>query len=347
MSVNFEMVRDGTRWDLDKKEVVLGRDPQADVRLTSDEFLMVSRRHAVVRTISESEVWLEDQNSFNGTLLNGRRITRERLTSGDLVRLGDDGPEFRVTLGASSGVSLRPGTDPGGRGTTAGGSLTPPLGSYSAPTAFSAGAPERTPPPTQYGGGGSAAKDPPPTNYSPRPSTGGFATTSHTPAPDVAPTHMAGTSGGLQAPALSASAQMPRATYDELSPGEEAMLENKIAMTRNLLLFVILLCIALGAVIVYQGQEIKKTRETLNAMQRQAENAVGQFMPQLNNRLNRFDSRLDDFQAKMDKMDANMKRAEDHFVVRMNEEMPKIMDRYVQMKANELQRGGKAQVQVR
>ena len=101
------------------------------------------------------------------------------------------------------------------------------------------------------------------------------------------------------------------------------MLESKIAMTRNLLLFVILLCIALGAVVIYQGQEIKKTRETLNSMQRQAENAVGQFMPQLNNRLNRFDTRLDEFQGKMDKMDENMKHAEDRFVARMNTEMPK------------------------
>ncbi|MDP9267118.1 MAG: FHA domain-containing protein [Acidobacteriota bacterium] len=355
MTVDIEMLRDGTRWTLDQREVTLGRDPDSDVRLTADEFLMVSRRHAIVRTVGEGDVWLEDQNSFNGTLLNGRRISNERLNSGDLIRLGDDGPEFRVTFG--TGVMLRPGTNPDLRGATAAGSNTPPLGSYSAPTAFSAGA-ARTPPPTQYGGGGvgssgtGATKEPPPTSYGGRPGTGGFATTSRTPAPPQiptheVPTHMAGTSGGLQAPALSASAQMPAATYDELSPGEEAMLESKIAMTRNLLLLVILLCIALGAVVIIQGQEIRKTRETLNAMQRQAENAVGQFMPQLNNRLNRFDSRLDDFQGKMDQMDANMKRAEDRFVVRMNTEMPKIMDRYVQMKANEIQRSTKGQVQIR
>jgi len=208
----------------------------------------------------------------------------------------------------------------------------------------------RTPLPTQYGGGASK-NEPPPTNYGGGPRGGGFATTSRTPAPPEVPTQMPGTSGGLQAPAVGASAEMRAAEagadYDELSPGEEAMLESKIAMTRNLLLFVILLCIALGAVVIYQGQEIKKTRETLNSMQRQAENAVGQFMPQLNNRLNRFDTRLDEFQGKMDKMDENMKHAEDRFVARMNTEMPKIMDRYVQMKANEIQRSTKGQVQIR
>jgi len=125
------------------------------------------------------------------------------------------------------------------------------------------------------------------------------------------------------------------------------MLERNLAVTRNLLVLVILLCLALGAVVVYQGQEIRKTRDTLNAMQKQAEGAVGQFMPSLNTRLNRFDSRLDQFQQKMDAMDGNIKKAEDRFVQRMDVEMPRIMDRYLQMKANELQRGAKAEVKVR
>jgi hypothetical protein len=316
---------------------------------------MVSRRHAVVRTIAEDELWLEDQNSFNGTLLNGRRITaREPLRSGDVIRLGEDGPEFRVTV-----MAARPGTDPHVRPTAGMSSVTPPLGSYSAPTSFSA-AGSHTPPPTQYGvpksayGSdtavpGASPATPAPTQYAAgtRPAGGGFATTSRTPAPDV-PTHMPSTSGGgLQAPVLSASAQMPHPSYDEFAPGEEAMLERKIAVTRNLLFAVIILCLVLAGIVAYQGQEIRKTHETLNAMQRQAENAVGQFMPQLNGRLNRFDSRLDDFQAKMDQMDGNMKRAEDRFVTRMDTEMPKIMDRYIQMKANELQRGANAKVQVR
>lgn len=358
MSLDIEMVRDGKRWNFAKQEITLGRDATSDIRLTADEFLMVSRRHAIVRVMPNGELWLEDQNSFNGTLLNGRRVSTERLRFGDVIRLGEDGPEFRVISSRTSDPGLRPGSDPGLRTSATGSTNTPPLGSYSPPTVFSGEGGSKAPAPTQYSAP-KLPKESQPTNYSAvpkaaattgtgaRPATGGFATTSHTPAPDVS-TQMPGTSGGLQAPSLSAS-QMNAApsSYDEVSPGEEAMLENKIAVTRNLLIFVILLCIVLGGVIVYQGQEIRKTRETLNSMQRDAQNAVGQFMPQLNNRLNRFDSRLDEFQTKMDQMDSNMKRAEDRFVVRMDSEMPKIMDRYLQMKANELQRSGKAQVQVR
>jgi hypothetical protein len=355
MSVDIEMLRGGMRWSFDKSEINFGREADSDVRLGADEYLMVSRRHALLRIVAEHEMWLEDQNSFNGTLINGSRIVgRERLSSGDVIRLGDDGPEFRVSVSTA-----RPGTDPHVRATAGLATNTPPLGSYSAPTSFSGGG-SHTPPPTQYGVPKSAygsdtavpsaaAAKPAPTQYAAgaRPAGGGFATTSRTPAPEV-PTHMPSTSGGgLQAPVLSASAQMRHPNFDEFAPGEEAMLERKIAITRNLLFAVIILCLVLGGVVVYQGQEIRKTRETLNAMQRQAENAVGQFMPQLNGRLNRFDSRLDDFQGKMDQMDGNMKRAEDRFVTRMDTEMPKIMDRYIQMKANEIQRGANAKVQVR
>ena len=354
MTIDIEMIQDGKRWSFGKREVSIGRDPECDVRLTSDAYLMVSRRHALVR-LDGDQLWIEDQNSFNGTLVNGRRITREPLHPGDSVRLGDDGPELRVSLapGIATGVS-----------TAEMGSVSPTDQTPAPPTQYSG--PARTPPPTQYAAGtrtppptqystprqpapaGDPARTPPPTSYSaPRPQTGGFGTTSHTPAPSGISTHIPNAAGGLDAPAVGASAQMPAVSYDELSPGEEAMLERKIAMMRNLLVFVIVLCVGLAGVVIYQGQEIRKTRETVTAMQRQAENAVGTFMPQLDTRLKHFDQRMDNFQGKMDEMDANMKKAEDRFVVRMDAEMPKIMDRYIQMKANELQRGAHAQVQVR
>ena len=315
MKVELESLADGKRWSFDQREVSLGRDAQCDVRPAGE---MVSRRHAIVLRTPEGELWLEDQNSFNGTLLNGRRIMRERLHPGDVFRLGEDGPEFRLGTGAA---------------TIAG---TMEMGSIGATTVRAT--------PTQMAG---AARTPLPT------SVGGFATTSHTPAPsqEKIPTAIPKTAGGMKAPtgyaAPAAASAIAPPSYDEISPEEEAMLERNLAVTRNLLVLVILLCLALGAVVVYQGQEIRKTRDTLNAMQKQAEGAVGQFMPSLNTRLNRFDSRLDQFQQKMDAMDGNIKKAEDRFVQRMDVEMPRIMDRYLQMKANELQRGAKAEVKVR
>jgi hypothetical protein len=321
---------------------------------------MVSRRHATVRATSDGETWLEDQASFNGTLLNGRRIQRERVASGDIIRLGEDGPEMQLTLGdAASRTTGGLGTSTDQMGSvsqTDGAGISPPTQFTGGPkpqapptqygasrttapdTQYGGGAGRGSPPPTQYGG----AQQAPPTAYAQRP--GGFATTSHTPAPTNMPSTAA---GGLEAPAVGVSGETPRPTYNELSTGDEVMLENKIGMLRNLTVVVMILCVALIGVVIYQSQEIKKTQDTLNAMQRQATDAVGQFMPQLNTRLNRFDNRLDEFQTKMDQMDANMKKAEDRFVARMDIEMPKIMDRYVQMKANELQRGANVQVKAR
>src|SRR3954470_13510918 len=201
MSLDIEMVRDGKRWHVAKSEVLFGRDAESDVRLTADEYLMVSRRHAIIRVMPNGELWLEDQNSFNGTLLNGRRVSTDRLRFGDTIRLGEDGPEFRIINSRTSDPGLRPGTDAGVRtSSSTGATNTPPLGSYSPPTVFSGEGGSLPPAPTQYSAP-KLPKEPPPTNYSsapksspatgtgPRPTTGGFATTSHTPAPEV-PTQM-------------------------------------------------------------------------------------------------------------------------------------------------------------
>lgn len=328
MKIEIESIGDGKRWTFEQREVVLGRDPQCDVRLSDEGHPMVSRRHAVVVTTPEGELWLEDQNSFNGTLLNSQRITRERLDPGDIFRLGGDGPGFRVNLPGVSAVY---------------GAETKPLGMNVSPAHTQAGHGMRAMPASP--GFGTTAQ---------RPAPAGFATTAQRPAPPVAaPTPLPtpaprATGAGIAAPTgYSAPPTEPDSSYDELTLEEQAMLERKIAVMRNLVVIVILLCLGLVGVVVYQGQEIRKTHDTLRAMQRQADSAVGQFMPSLNSRLNRFDSRLDEFEVKMNSLDNQMRRAEDRFVQRMDVEMPKIMDRYLQMKANELQRGGKAEVRVR
>lgn len=280
MQIDIELGRTGQRWQLEKDEIRLGRDPQCEVRLTADEYLMVSREHALLRAAGD-ELWVEDRNSYNGTFVNGKRAGRERLQPGDVVRLGQDGPELRVSFAAAdSRITRMPSTAQVHAASTAAG---------------------------------------------------------------VAPTH----GGGMfAAPTKAQRAAAPTAYTDEFNAGEEAMLERKLNVVRNLLLLAIVVCGVLAGVLIYQGQEIKRNRETLTAMQKQAENAVGQFMPQLNQRLNRFDKRLDDFQVQMDAMDATMQKSEDRFVKRLNEEVPKIMDKYWQKKANEMKSGG-ARIEIR
>ena len=106
-------------------DVVLGRDPGADVVLT-DPSNEVSRRHARI-VIRGTEAVLEDLVSTNGTFVNGERLDGPYvLRAGDKVRLGGCTLEF---VPAPAPAPTRPGGDGEGtltviRGTDEGESTT-------------------------------------------------------------------------------------------------------------------------------------------------------------------------------------------------------------------------------
>lgn len=79
------------------KEVLrFGRAPEMDVVINATTGV-VSRRHAEVRR-SDDKFLLTDLGSFNGTLLNGKRITEPTpLDNGALIQLGLGGPLLRFT----------------------------------------------------------------------------------------------------------------------------------------------------------------------------------------------------------------------------------------------------------
>jgi hypothetical protein len=62
----------------------IGRGLVADVRLEDSH---VSRRHAILALRGDGARILDDR-SYNGTFVNGRRVTVEYLTDGDVVRFG-------------------------------------------------------------------------------------------------------------------------------------------------------------------------------------------------------------------------------------------------------------------
>src|SRR5215471_15649717 len=110
---------------------------------------------------------------------------------------------------------------------------------------------------------------------------------------------------------------------------DEAMIQQKLNSVRNLVYLLVAMVAVLLGVIFYQSQQIDKNRAELNDMRRQAQSAVAQFTPQLDQRLNAFDKRLD-------QVDEKMKNAEDEFMSRMNKELPRMLDRYVDRKVKEL-----------
>jgi predicted component of type VI protein secretion system len=68
---------------LAKERVTLGRRPHNDVVV---DHPAVSAEHAVIVTIA-GDSFLEDLNSTNGTLVNGQRVKKHFLQSGDLIEL--------------------------------------------------------------------------------------------------------------------------------------------------------------------------------------------------------------------------------------------------------------------
>ena len=70
----------------DGKDFDIGLDPKCSVNLRD---LLVSRRHAVLKTNEAGECWIEDLASRNGTYVNGERLSsNERLLrDGDVISI--------------------------------------------------------------------------------------------------------------------------------------------------------------------------------------------------------------------------------------------------------------------
>jgi hypothetical protein len=74
----------GTRHQLTTGRNVIGRGTDADIRLPDTG---VSRKHVDV-VLEGGVATVEDLGSTNGTLVNGRRISRQPLADGDVIRIG-------------------------------------------------------------------------------------------------------------------------------------------------------------------------------------------------------------------------------------------------------------------
>ncbi len=70
---------------LDKERVTIDRHPDNDIVLKDDR--AISGHHAVIITIM-NDSFLEDLESTNGTIVNGRRVGKHPLSNGDLIQIG-------------------------------------------------------------------------------------------------------------------------------------------------------------------------------------------------------------------------------------------------------------------
>jgi pSer/pThr/pTyr-binding forkhead associated (FHA) protein len=99
--------RDGQfqkEWVLKPGNLLIGRHPDCDIRLDDTT---VSGRHAMI-TVRNSpymegllDVFIEDLDSTNGTLVNGKKVRRHMLKHGETAHIG--GHEFAFVDEATRG----------------------------------------------------------------------------------------------------------------------------------------------------------------------------------------------------------------------------------------------------
>ncbi|MCA9125885.1 MAG: FHA domain-containing protein [Planctomycetales bacterium] len=85
---SFYVIRgadNGQHFSIRGEVTQIGRGQGSPIQLNDTE---VSRQHAVIYRTSDGEHEIADNNSSNGTYINSRRITREKLHSGDRVQVG-------------------------------------------------------------------------------------------------------------------------------------------------------------------------------------------------------------------------------------------------------------------
>ena len=130
-----QQVKAGARERFNTEVVTLGRHPLSNLRFVPQVDLDVSVRHAELRE-SDGEWSINDLQSTNGTYVNSERITGTRvLATGDLVRLGVNGPQVEVQIGGrTSGATVadakRVSTEPPARRTPPGCAPTSPSGGH-------------------------------------------------------------------------------------------------------------------------------------------------------------------------------------------------------------------------
>ncbi len=101
----------GKRFDIDRKEIVLGRHPDCHVTI---EVGAVSRQHAKIHRVGDA-LQLEDLGSRNGTFLNGQLITQQtKLHDGDLIRICDVEFSFHKEDDSSALLQVANSTSAGG-----------------------------------------------------------------------------------------------------------------------------------------------------------------------------------------------------------------------------------------
>ena len=320
--VTLELLSQGKSEKFTKPEIHLGRDPSCDCVFRSEDFPMVGRQHALLRSNGVGWV-IEDLHSTNGTFVNQVRVDRHQLEPGDTLRLGSDGPEIRVQfvdLGFAETARM-----PGLAGTT----VSPIPGATLAPGGL---------PPTRPAELAAAATPPiaatkphePPSTRQATPAAPTIAKTKPSPPPPSGPMRTINVSEPEAAePEPEVSTVAPPEQQEEISEEEDPMNDQKLSLLRNLVILMVGLVLVLGGIVISQMQQLSDIRQSIVDMRADGQQAMKRFEPELDNKMNKLES-------DMNAMDGKMQAAQEKFMKQIDAEMPKVLDKYIDKKMKEV-----------
>ncbi|MGD8568563.1 MAG: FHA domain-containing protein [Gammaproteobacteria bacterium] len=81
LALDGEILRE---YEIDRDYISIGRKHENDIQLND---LTISGRHALISRAGDN-IYLEDLNSTNGTLVNGNYVSKYALKHGDIIQVG-------------------------------------------------------------------------------------------------------------------------------------------------------------------------------------------------------------------------------------------------------------------
>ena len=90
---------------LSQEIIKIGRLQTSDIRLDDEK---VSRMHAVIEVTAPGEVFIIDLGSASGTLVNGEKINKRKLQTGDQVQIGNKRLHLDIITGTVAVASSPP-----------------------------------------------------------------------------------------------------------------------------------------------------------------------------------------------------------------------------------------------
>ena len=302
----LESMESKERWKFTKRVIRIGMDASNDLSIPAQGG--ISGRHLMI-LLEDDGWWVEDLGTTTGTYVNGKRTVRAQLCKDDVLQIGTQGPRLIVR-------GIAPVLVAGGLKRGEGDSTRINIGEQEEP-AGGVNSHNPTPCPSTL-----VSAEPVSATASQQREAAAAKTSAHFPNEHVR--------SGFQADQSGTNRDVIQA-----NPATERMILRRLKVARNLVIVEFLMLLILAGLLMNQTRLIESNKEDLASMKR---DAVERLLPRLDQRLKEFDTRLNSTQSMLEGVEGKMRESENRFLSRVNREMPKILDRYVEQKLREIKK---------